>query len=658
MKTTCAAILAMGAALLSSRAGNVSVVLDSTNGASGFQVLDAQSNALFEARSDRIVRVGGVVGEEQADQSQGAFTGDFYVSNCWQSFTVGLAGDLSTLVVWHNQFVGNENLTVNLYRGVGTTGTVLWSHTRWFDEYWERLPVSPGLPVHPGDVLTFGIFPVAAGGVVALGESTANPYAGGQSCRGPNSDLLFNTWVIPTEATFTVGGDVLTTGTVTAAAFHGDGVGLTNIGNAALAASAAIDPAKIAGTSLTQSSSFGGDLSGTFGNLQVQANAIGGAEITNNAVVRSLNGFRDAVTIQAGSNIAVSNASGTITVAAGGPGVGVPSGAIVLSTTATNRALEQADFSLFYAAESRDAWTQATAAAGWAERTGHTMLSYNGRLWVLGGLLSTGVTSDVWSSTNGANWTLSADSPGWSARHQHASVVFNNRMWVLGGSSLGGLMRDVWWSTNGVNWTQATAAAAWTNRSELACVVFNGKMWVVGGRFDEMWVSGQLNDVWSSSNGVDWVQATAAAPWSIRSAHGAVVYDNKMWMLGGYGTGTNHHDVWSSTNGANWAEVTAAADWPVRNFAVSLVYDGRMWILGGAGYYVTYNDVWCSTTGDAWTQITNAAPWTDRGYHAGIVHDDRLWIAGGLQNGGTIFHDVWYGGKPDLLSGFYLYQKQ
>lgn len=648
MRTIMATLLALGATVLGGRAGNVSVVLDSTNGASGFQVLDAQSNALLEIRSDRLARVGGAASEsEQLDQSQGAFTGEYRPAECWQSFTVGRAGKLTSLTVWHNQYFGNENITLDLRRGGGATGTVIWSQASLFDEYWGHVPVTPAIPVQIGDVFTLGISPTG-GGTVELGDSSANPYAGGQSCRGASYDLLFMTWVIPAGTALTVGGDILTTGSVAAAAFCGDGAGLTNIGNASLAAGAAIDPAKISGTALTQGSSFGGDVSGTFGALQVRSNAIGAAEITNDTVVRSLNGLRDTVTLQAGQNIAVSNGAGTITVSAEGSGVGVPSGAIVLSATATNRALERADFSLFYKTENRDAWTLATASPGWSNRANHAMNSYNGRLWVLGGMGSAGQLADLWSSSNGVAWTqLSADFP--PGRNDHSALVFSNRLWCYGGAGSAGYLHDIHSTTDGVHWL-GYSVPLWSPRAAHATVVFDGKVWLLGGEYD-IYVDSQLHDVWCSSNGYAFSLVTNAAPWSIRRGFGAVVFDGKIWIYGGYGEATYKNDVWCSSNGATWTQATGAAPWTARDEFSALVYDGRMWVIGGSP-----GDIWNSADGTTWTQVTNAAPWGSRIGQAATVFDDRMWLSAGFS--GTPQGDVWYSGKPDLLSGFYLYQKQ
>ena len=74
------------------------------------------------------------------------------------------------------------------------------------------------------------------------------------------------------------------------------------------------------------------------------------------------------------------------------------------------------------------------------------------------------------------------------------------------------------------NWTRTTGNASWTRRYSFPSVVFDNKIWVMGG---------DHNDVWYSSDGVNWVQATSSAPWSARRGHTSVVFDNKIWVIGG-----------------------------------------------------------------------------------------------------------------------------
>jgi hypothetical protein len=103
------------------------------------------------------------------------------------------------------------------------------------------------------------------------------------------------------------------------------------------------------------------------------------------------------------------------------------------------------------------------------------------------------------------------------------------------------------------------------------------------------------NDVWYSSDGINWTQATENAEWSAREGHTTVVFDNKVWLLGGLDINGLRDDVWYSTNGVNWTQATSSAGWLPRCAHTSVVFNNMMWVLGGMGQgYIYLNDVWYS----------------------------------------------------------------
>ena len=182
---------------------------------------------------------------------------------------------------------------------------------------------------------------------------------------------------------------------------------------------------------------------------------------------------------------------------------------------------------------------EATASAQWDGRRTFGCVVYEGKMWVMGGSSANGSLNDVWYSTDGVNWTQATSSADWPARDTYA-VVFADKMWVMGGNN----QNNIWYSTNGANWTQqVTSGAVWIGRSFYGkgVIEYNGKMWVMGG---QNWPQGRLNDVWYSTNGANWTQATSSAAWSARSTAGYEVFDNKMWVMGG----SNQNDVWTSKN--------------------------------------------------------------------------------------------------------------
>ena len=228
---------------------------------------------------------------------------------------------------------------------------------------------------------------------------------------------------------------------------------------------------------------------------------------------------------------------------------------------------------------------EATASAQWDGRRTFGCVVYEGKMWVMGGSSANGSLNDVWYSTDGVNWTQATSSADWPARDTYA-VVFADKMWVMGGNN----QNNIWYSTNGANWTQqVTSGAVWIGRSFYGkgVIEYNGKMWVMGG---QNWPQGRLNDVWYSTNGANWTQATSSAAWSARSAFGCVVFDNKMWVMGGNNGSSTLNDVWYSTNGADWTQVISSAAWSARSTAGYEVFDNKMWVMGGSNQ----NDVWTS----------------------------------------------------------------
>ena len=117
-------------------------------------------------------------------------------------------------------------------------------------------------------------------------------------------------------------------------------------------------------------------------------------------------------------------------------------------------------------------------------------------------------------------------------------------MWVIGGYSSGANYRnDVWYSTDGVVWTQATASAAFLFRYSPTSVVYDNKMWVIGGYRS---IDDYRNDIWYSIDGIIWTQATASPTFPGRYNHTSVVYNNKIWVISGRGNGGYRNDVWYS----------------------------------------------------------------------------------------------------------------
>jgi 6-phosphogluconolactonase (cycloisomerase 2 family) len=278
-------------------------------------------------------------------------------------------------------------------------------------------------------------------------------------------------------------------------------------------------------------------------------------------------------------------------------------------------------------------WEIVTDNAPYGQKNYATGLVYDGKMWILGGKPDNNVasaTSEVWSSSDGVNWTQETASAAWPERSEHASFVFDNKMWITGGRHYDGAninYNDVWSSSDGVNWTQETAGAAWSARWGLKSAVYDSKMWISGGR-----TSSNQNDVWSSSNGINWTQETASAGWNARYHHGMIVMGSSLWVYGGSSDSGYVNDVWSSTNGINWTQETASAGWSARSGFPSVTFNGEIIVIGGFTGTLYSQAVWSSSDGINWTDISY--PYR-RIQAASEVYDNKVWVLGGNVTGSS-----------------------
>jgi len=100
---------------------------------------------------------------------------------------------------------------------------------------------------------------------------------------------------------------------------------------------------------------------------------------------------------------------------------------------------------------------------------------------------------------------------------------------------------------------------------------------------------------------------------------------DKAWLLGGWNSAERTHftstgapgccttnEVWKSSDGINWqlAKPNTPDGWESRHMAGWVVFAGRMWVIGGddnSGHYQT--DIWNSADGVHWTQVAASVPW-------------------------------------------------
>lgn len=238
----------------------------------------------------------------------------------------------------------------------------------------------------------------------------------------------------------------------------------------------------------------------------------------------------------------------------------------------------------------------------------------------------------------------------WEGRHYAGYAVFQNKMWIVGGDpNQHHYQYDVWNSADGKTWDHANKdhKIPWGPRVWHYTCVFRDRIWIMGGQTLPHFAPAEerfYDDIWNTTDGINWEQIVPARPyWPHRGLiGGSVVFKDRMWILGGgtYDTPEQperkyYNDVWSSTDGVNWECHLEQAPWPQRQMHEVAVFDDKMWVLEGI-HPVNSNDVWCSADGVNWHELPNT-PWAPRHAASVFVHDDALWLVAG----NNMESDVW-----------------
>ena len=344
-----------------------------------------------------------------------------------------------------------------------------------------------------------------------------------------------------------------------------------------------------------------------YGDISVLA-AHGGGTVTVTVAADSLGGIRAEIRIVSGAITVMSeqlpintdSIRPRIIVVGGTPGVPISHRNNVWSSTGAGMALTLAGTDSFptrigatemvalggtlYLSGGRDhrsnvlniVWRSVSGGDSWVSagtfstdgRARHSMVSYNDKLYIIGGILSSsgsGVTGEVLSSSDGGvTWTEEGTI---TAGYSRAAVVHNNTLFIIGGQTLDSQRRSMVFTDSFAIDTDGTIHTLTVSNNLPAyayasAVSFKGTIYFIGGGES---AGAPQNAIWSSADGQNWTRLMkkdtnnqdVPANFPVRiSAHQALVYGEGIYVLGGYDGSGASNKVWYSTNAKDWEELS------------------------------------------------------------------------------------------------------
>jgi len=286
-------------------------------------------------------------------------------------------------------------------------------------------------------------------------------------------------------------------------------------------------------------------------------------------------------------------------------------------------------------------WKNLVKNAPFPGRSAHSATVFNNKLWIIGGWKGNKVFNDIWSSKDGISWQCVTKKAPFRARAAHGVIVFKNKMWLIGGLYFNKNkdirdLNDIWHSKDGVNWVKAKTSARFSSRGGHRLLVFKKQLWIIGG-------IATTADIWVSSDGIKWRNVVAQTEFSSRGGHSALVFNNKLWVIGGIYVDQNNKfnslsDVWTSNNGVKWTKATEETSFFAGGGHSASVYNNRIWVMGG---FRKSGTVFATSDGIDWKDIDLSASFGERVAHTCTVFKGKMWVIGGY-NGADHKNDIWF----------------
>ncbi|MEO5583285.1 MAG: hypothetical protein ABIR66_11370, partial [Saprospiraceae bacterium] len=203
-------------------------------------------------------------------------------------------------------------------------------------------------------------------------------------------------------------------------------------------------------------------------------------------------------------------------------------------------------------------------------------------------------------------------------------IPFKNAMYGLGHFE-GNIERftlkgEIYRTTDFQHWDTLSKSSNLPNRFFYHPFIFDDKLWIIGGEDKNT----QYDDIWNSTDGVQWTKQLDHAPFGKRSHSQIVFLNKKLYLL--------NHDVWSSMDGLHWQKESDEILKGEQVFGyAALVYDHKIWLLGCNRNGQFSSQVFVSSDGKSWSGQT--APWSPRGGIAAAVFKNRIYMTGGKYGG-------------------------
>ncbi|HPS30990.1 MAG TPA: hypothetical protein PLZ43_12090 [bacterium] len=234
-------------------------------------------------------------------------------------------------------------------------------------------------------------------------------------------------------------------------------------------------------------------------------------------------------------------------------------------------------------------WSLVTETAAIGARNRHRCVVHDNKLWVIGGRDGNGTElTDVWFTSNGTDWETDVVPEGGLLAGSNAAVISNGtKLFVFGTAPYFGTPSA--YSRDSTGWT-VLPTPSYGGDGSFGYAFLNGTMYLAGGIDSAQ--TATTNSIYYTADGEKWDVATGA--FTARAFAPMININNTLYLIGGNNLTTRLNDVWTSTDGLNFVQVTGETGFTARSSHAAAASDSKLCIIGGTMVDNSYSsDVWC-----------------------------------------------------------------
>lgn len=241
---------------------------------------------------------------------------------------------------------------------------------------------------------------------------------------------------------------------------------------------------------------------------------------------------------------------------------------------------------------------------------------------------------DIVNNTDNEIGDINNSSGEMNKTNNSCGITPGEKLYVMGGAETQILLNDVWSTVDGINWVNEKQNNPYTARASAQVLYVDNTFYLFGG----IGYNGKTDTIYVSKDAKDWMYYGVLPSLNTKNTSNqfsVAYFNNKFWLVGL--DMNSNFSIWNSADAKIWNLNSPGTSWvnngrniTDKNEASLYVFKSKLWLIED-----TIPDIWSTSDGISWTYESSPAVLTNnispgrREYTIPFVYNNKVWIVGG-----------------------------